>query len=124
MSDLLRRLGDLLLPGGDDVQYGAALTADPRIEAATRRALDVLAAAPDDLEQGLAALAAGDPPAREALALVVTAAHYADPRVREALGYDGPRSLPLPEHHPDADLSPLLARVRTRGPRYRAIPPS
>jgi hypothetical protein len=124
MSDLLRRLGDLLVPGGEDVRHAAALAAEPRVEAAARRGLEVLASGADDLEHGLAALAVADPVAHDALLLVVAAAHYADPRVRDAVGYDGPRSLPLPERDPDADLQPLLARVRARGPRYRAIPPS
>jgi hypothetical protein len=124
VSDLLRRIGDLLLPGGRDVLPDAALVADPRIEAAARRALEALAGWPDDLADGLSALAAADPMAHDALLLVVTAAHYADPGVRDAVAYDGPRSVPLPDRDPDADLEPLLARVRARGPRYRAIPPS
>ena len=48
------------------------------------------------------------------------------PTVREALGYPGPRSIPLPAlpDARDAELEPLLARVRERGPRYRDTSPS
>jgi hypothetical protein len=124
MTDVLRRVSDLLLPGGEDVELDAALVADPRIDVAARRGLRALAAHVDDLERGLAELATTDPQAYGALLLVVSAAHYADARVRDAIGYEGPRALPLPGGEPDADLEPLLARVRARGPRYREIPSS
>jgi hypothetical protein len=48
---------------------------------------------------------------------------YARPDVREALGYPGPQEIPLPDA-PDAELEPLLERVRARGRRYRDTSPS
>jgi hypothetical protein len=123
MTDpLLARVAVLLLPGGDGGGLDAALTADPRVELAARRALAALA--PADVAAGLTALAAADPEAHAALLLVVATAHYADADVRHALGYDGPQAIALPDDDLDADLAPLLARVQARGPRYREAPSS
>ena len=59
------------------------------------------------------------PPGVVDVLLLVADAYYAHPTVREALGYPGPRSIPLPAlpDARDAELEPLLARVRERGPR-------
>jgi hypothetical protein len=67
------------------------------------------------------ALRAGREPDADALRLVVADAYYAHPAVRSALGYPGPRSIPLPPlpDSRDAELEPLLERVRARGPMYR-----
>jgi len=61
------------------------------------------------------------PPGDDALLLVVADTYYAHPAVRAALGYPGPRSIPLPPlpDARDAELEPLLERVRARGPIYR-----
>ncbi len=140
------------LPSAAEVDVEALLAADARIVADVARALDALAAraadllapadvrgvdarepcAPGDargtetdrLLPALDALAAADPAAHAALALVVATAYYADPRVRAAIGYEGPRAIPLPAPDADDDLQPLLDRVVARGPRYREIPPS
>jgi hypothetical protein len=71
----------------------------------------------------LAALTQTADPARR---LELLAEHYADPAVRAALGYPGPVAAPLPElpDARDAELAPLLARVRARGPAYRDTSPS
>ncbi len=61
------------------------------------------------------------PPGVVDVLLLVADAYYAHPAVREALGYPGPRAIalpPLPDAR-DAELEPLLERVRARGPRYR-----
>ena len=61
------------------------------------------------------------PPGVVDVLLLVADAYYAHPAVREALGYPGPRAIalpPLPDAR-DAELEPLLERVRARGPVYR-----
>ena len=67
------------------------------------------------------ALRGGREPDRDELLLVVADAYYAHPAVREALGYPGPRAIALPTlpDARDAELEPLLERVRARGPVYR-----
>jgi hypothetical protein len=108
----LARVAAVLLPGGDTP---AALALTPALAEAVRRALHALQDA--DLE---AVLADGGPDVA-ALLLVVTAEHYADPAVRQAIGYPGPQPLPLPPlpDAADAGLDELLDRVRARGPIYR-----
>jgi hypothetical protein len=61
------------------------------------------------------------PPGVADVLLLVADAYYAHPAVRAALGYPGPRSIPLPAlpDARDAELEPLLERVRARGPSYR-----
>jgi len=86
------------VPSGAAVDLEATLAADPAFAAEVARGLD-------------------------AVALAVAVAYYADPRVREALGYDGPRPVPLPAFEA-AELEPLLDRVRARGARYRDVPPN
>lgn len=58
--------------------------------------------------------------------LAIAAAYYAHPAVRAALGYPGPRAIALPAlpDARDAELEPLLDRVRARGPIYRDTSPS
>jgi hypothetical protein len=53
-------------------------------------------------------------------------AHYERPEVRAALGYPGPQAVPLPRlpDARDAELEPMLERVRARGPIYRDTSPS
>jgi hypothetical protein len=53
-------------------------------------------------------------------------AYYERPDVREALGYPGPREIPMPPlpDARDAELEPMLQRVRDRGARYRDTSPS
>ena len=66
------------------------------------------------------------PPGVVDVLLLVADAYYAHPAVRAALGYPGPRAIALPAlpDARDAELEPLLERVRARGPRYRDTPPS
>jgi hypothetical protein len=95
--ELLEREAARLLPGG------AGMPAASELELVW----------PDPLPPG----AVGD-----ALLLVIVDAYYAHPAVRAALGYPGPRSIPLPPlpDARDAEVEPLLERVRARGPTYRA----
>jgi hypothetical protein len=110
-AELLAREAARLLPGG------AGMPAASELDLAW----------PDvpGLPGALAALRAGrpvDPAGTAALRLAVAAAYYAHPDVRAALGYPGPRAIdmpPLPDAR-DAELEPLLARVRARGAIYRA----
>ena len=61
------------------------------------------------------------PPGVVDVLLLVVDAYYAHPAVRAALGYPGPSAIALPSlpDARDAELEPLLKRVRARGPRYR-----
>lgn len=112
----LRRVAAVLLPDG---AVGPPLTLAPGLAARVRRALAALDA--DDLETSLAALIAAGSPDADALALVVSAEHYADADVRAGIGYPGPQPIPLPAlpDPADAELDALLERVRARGPIYR-----
>jgi hypothetical protein len=58
--------------------------------------------------------------------LAALVAHFERPEVRERLGYPGPQAVPLPPlpDARDAELAPLLERVRARGPIYRDTSPS
>jgi hypothetical protein len=104
--DLLAREAARLLPGGAGLPAASELdlvwpeTVPPAV---------------------VGALRAGREPDADALRLVVADAYYAHPAVRAALGYPGPRSIPLPPlpDARDAELEPLLERVRARGPIYR-----
>jgi hypothetical protein len=106
-AELLAQEAERLLPGAGalDLAWPDALA--PRLR--------------DALDRALAARRAGrepDPEADAALRLVVVDAYYAHPEVRAALGYPGPRAIPLPPRS-DAELEPLLDRVRARGPVWR-----
>jgi hypothetical protein len=81
------------------------------------------------LQRALEALATGEPlegEVRDAVLLVVADRYYGAPEVRAALGYPGPRAIPMPPlpDARDAELEPLLQRVRDRGPIYRDTSPS
>lgn len=107
----LARVAAVLLPDGavTPLPLSAALVD------AIRRALRELRDA--DAETVLAARG----PDVEALRLVVTASHYADPDVRASIGYPGPQPIPLPPlpDPADGELDGALDRVRARGPIYR-----
>ena len=105
-AELLAREAARLLPGGAGLPGASEL--------------DLVW--PDPVAPGVVdALRGGHEPDRDALLLVVADAYYAHPAVRAALGYPGPRSIPLPAlpDARDAELEPLLERVRARGPSYR-----
>lgn len=102
---LLRLIAGAMLPGeagaapsGAEVDLTAPLAADPAFAEEVARGLD-------------------------AIALAACVAYYADPRVRAALGYEGPRAAPPPPFEAGV-LDPLIARVRARGARYRDAPPT
>ena len=112
----LARVAAILLPGG---AVGPPLPLTPGLAARVRRALADLDH--DDLETSLETLIGAGSSDGEALLLVVSAEHYADPDVRAAIGYPGPQPIPLPTlpDPADAELDALLERVRARGPIYR-----
>ena len=108
MSDreLLAREAERLLPGG------AGLPAASELDLVW----------PEPVPPGVVdALRGGPEPDRDALLLAVADAYYAHPAVRAALGYPGPRAIALPAlpDARDAELEPLLERVRARGASYR-----
>ena len=109
-AELLAQEAERLLPGAGalDLAWPDALA--PRLR--------------DALDRALAARRAGrepDPEADAALRLIVVDAYYAHPDVRAALGYPGPRAIPLPPlpDARDAELEPLLDRLRARGQLWR-----
>ena len=55
-----------------------------------------------------------------ALTLIIAAAYYTSPTVRELLGYTGPERRPLTPDEP-ADFAELLAPVIARGSIVRAV---
>jgi len=95
----------ILLPGG---AVGPPLPLTPGLAARVRRALADLDH--DDLETSLETLIGAGSSDGEALLLVVSAEHYADPDVRAAIGYPGPQPIPLPTlpDPADAELDALL----------------
>jgi hypothetical protein len=111
----LARLAAALLPEGAAT---VPLELPPALVERVRRALGVVG---DDLDTALPALIGSGSADAQALLLVVTAAHYADPDVRDAIGYPGPQPIPLPPlpDPADAELGVLLERVLARGPIYR-----
>jgi hypothetical protein len=103
--ELLTREAARLLPGG------AGLPAASELDLVW----------PEPVPPGVVdALRGGPEPDRDALLLVVADAYYAHPAVRAALGYPGPRAIVLPAlpDARDAELEPLLERVRARGATY------
>jgi len=109
-AELLAQEAERLLPGAGalDLAWPDALA--PRLR--------------DALDRALAARRAGrapDPDAAAALRLVVVDAYYTHPDVRAAIGYPGPRAIPLPPlpDARDAELEPLLDRLRARGQLWR-----
>jgi hypothetical protein len=111
-AELLAREAARLLPGAAALELVWPEALAPRLR--------------DALGRALAARRAGrepDPEAAAALRLVVVDAYYAHPDVRASIGYPGPRAIalpPLPDAR-DAQLEPLLERVRARGPMWRDV---
>jgi hypothetical protein len=111
----LARVAAALLPEG---AAAVPLELPPALVQRVRRALGVIG---DDLDTALPALIGSGSADAQALLLVISAAHYADPDVRDAIGYPGPQPIPLPPlpDPDDAELDALVERVRARGPIYR-----
>ncbi len=109
-GELLAREAARLLPGAAALELTWPDELAPRLRAALGRALAARRAGREP-----------DPEAAAALRLVVVDAYYAHPDVRAALGYPGPRAIPLPPlpDARDAELEPLLDRVRARGTLWR-----
>jgi hypothetical protein len=114
---LLQRITAILVP---DATPGAPIPLPDGLALRVRAILADLAER-QDLTAAVAALVATPSPDAQALLLVVSATHYADPDVRAAIGYPGPQPIPLPPlpDPDDAELDALLERVRRRGPIYR-----
>jgi len=126
---LLSRIAEALIPatatvpGAGEISCGAVLASDPDLAGRVRDALRALAAGVEDGVAAIAELASRDAPSADALLLVVATAYYGDARVRAAIGPTAIALPPLPDPA-DAELAPLLARVRVRGPAYRDVAPS
>ncbi|HEX3779868.1 MAG TPA: hypothetical protein VHX38_09365 [Pseudonocardiaceae bacterium] len=123
----LRAVADELIPAGDgmpaageiaDRQLESVLTARPDLLRHLTRAH--LRTAGLDGAAAFAALRELDPEAEAAIAQIVAGGYYADPKVRELLGYTGQRPIPVrPADFPEYVAEGLLDRVLARGPIYR-----
>jgi hypothetical protein len=125
----LRAFADALIPaahgmpaasevGVADGQLERVLEARPDLIEPLRRAL--AGGDAEDAERTLAAIQAADPPAHDALVLVVVGGYYIHPRVRELLGYDGQVPADLePEAVPPYVEEGLIEAVLARGPIHR-----
>jgi hypothetical protein len=132
LRERLRAFADALIPaahgmpaasevGVADSQLEQVLEARPDLLEPLRRALADADA--EDAERSLAAIHAADPPAHDALVLVVAGGYYIDPRIRELLGYDGQVPVELrPEIVPNYVDEGLIEPVLERGPIYRPVP--
>jgi hypothetical protein len=128
----LARLADLLIPAGDGMpsanQAGVAgpgldevLRLRPDFESPLRALLARFAES--DAQLTVVSLQASDPDAFFLLTEVVAGGYFLNPQVREAIGYDGQRPVPIvPEDPPDYEQNGLLASVIERGPIYRPTP--
>jgi hypothetical protein len=130
----LAGLADAMIPAAQDMPSGGTVAIE-------RGGLDRVLELRPDLAGGLRALlepARGSDPLRELarlraddeagyqlLATVIGGGYFLDEGVREALGYEGQREIPIvAEDPPDYERDGLLASVVERGPIYRATPPA
>ena len=128
----LARLADLLIPPGDGMpsasQAGVAglwLDEVLRLRPDFESPLTALLArfAETDAQTSVASLQASDPDAFFVLTEVVAGGYFLTPQVREAIGYEGQRPVPIvPEDPPDYEQNGLLASVIERGPIFRPTP--
>ncbi len=128
----LARLADLLIPAGDGMpsasQAGVAgpwldevLRLRPDFESRLRALLARFGET--NARTSVASLQASDPDGFFVLTEVVAGGYFLNPQVREAIGYDGQRAVPIvPEDPPDYEQDGLLASVIERGPIYRPTP--
>lgn len=126
---IYRALADCLLPASD------AMPAASEVMVAGEMLDKVLEWRPDlapDLLRGVAAsrdaepaaaldgMQSGDPDAYRAIRTAALGAYFMAPAVRDALGYGGQQSRPVPvDVSPDYFAPGLLDPVRDRGPIYR-----
>jgi hypothetical protein len=105
----------MIPPGVESRHLARALAARPDLEAPVERAVAAVAGRPP--EAALGALARDDPGAYEALALVVSAAHFLHPKVRRRIGFTAHAPAPVFPDEAEIDLEGgLLDAVRARGP--------
>ena len=113
-------------PGSLDIggrQLDLVLASRPDLADGLRRALEAAGDA-DDPIAWVERLAAGDPPAHEALVTVVVAGYYLHPEVQRRLGYPGQvGEVVRVDGYPDFIHEGQLERVLERGPIYRPTPP-
>ncbi len=103
------------LPAGVDARHAErALRARRDLAPLVDRA--VAACEGRDPAEALESLAASDPPAYEALALVVSAAYFMHPKVRRRIGFTAHAPAPVYADEADIDLEGgLLEQVVQRG---------
>ncbi len=130
----LARIADSLIPGTEEMpapgsldiggrQLDLVLASRPDLADGLRRALEAAGDAGDPIAW-VERLAAGDPPAHEALVTVVVAGYYLHPEVQRRLGYPGQvGEVARVDTYPDFVHEGQLERVLERGPIYRPTPP-
>jgi hypothetical protein len=129
----LARIADGLIPETEEMPSPSSLDI-------AGRQLDLVVASRPDLADGLGRaleaagdagdpiawverLAAGDPPAHEALVTVVVAGYYLHAEVQRRLGYPGQAGEVVRiDGYPDFIHEGQLERVLERGPIYRPTP--
>lgn len=122
----LAGLADVLVPAGDgmpsaseaaivDTEIDRALAARPDLLEPLLRALEEQGAP----QEAIARMAKMAPADLQALRVVVLAAYYMSPRVRELLRYPGQQARPIVDDESD-EILVLLQPVIQRGPTYRA----
>lgn len=131
VRDRLRRFAEALIPAGDGMPSAAevgvadhrldrVLGARPDLAAPLVRAVGQVDA--EDWEGSLERLRASDPPAHDALLLVVAGGYYTDPEVRRRIGYDGQQPIEVrPEIIPNYVEEGLIEPLLARGPIYRPV---
>jgi hypothetical protein len=105
----------MIPPGVEARHLARALAARPDLHAPVERAVAAVTGRPP--EEALAALAQDDPGGYDALALVVSAAHFLNPKVRRRIGFTAHAPAPVFSDEAEIDLEGgLLDPVRERGP--------
>jgi hypothetical protein len=128
----LAGLADVLIPAAEEMPSGGAVLIDrgglqavlrirPDMEDELARILGEARSAEPAAE--VERLRTDDPDGFGVLTTVVAGAYFLDRGVREALGYEGQRAVPIePADPPDYARDGLLTSVIERGPIYRPTP--
>jgi hypothetical protein len=105
----------MIPPGVESRHLARALAARPDLKPDVERAVGAVAGRPP--ATALAALSENDPEGYQALALVVSAAHFLHPKVRRRIGFTAHAPAPVFSDEAEIDLEGgLLDAVRARGP--------
>jgi hypothetical protein len=125
--EMLRAIGDTLIPGAHGMPSAAAVLTDDRLRFVLRARPDLIDPLNASLRPGLGASAADrlarladEPTSLSALQLVIVGGYYTDKRVRELIGYPGQMAIEVkswlyPAYLEEGHIDAVLAR----GPVWR-----